>query len=159
MDYDPFNETTNDEESTTVFDAPPAEAPAPKKAAPKKAVAKADNDEGKIVLTFKEGAGFDASWTVVHANNVEEAKGILLDREFKELLDLQKKAASYFRGGETKSSGGGGNGAPRGAQEPPAGTPAAPGPDWTFKTGVGKNGKTWKAWMPPRDSDEKPVWL
>ncbi|WP_457062776.1 hypothetical protein [Mycobacteroides abscessus] len=113
--------------------------------------------EGKIVLTYKEGAGFDASWTVVHANSVEDAKAILKDPEFKELLDLSKKAAAYFRGGSTPT-------APAAPAQPrsnvPAGAQSAPGGDtrqckhgeMQYKTGS-KNGRTWKGFFCPSPKD------
>lgn len=113
--------------------------------------------EGKIVLTYKEGAGFDSSWTVVHANSVEDAKAILKDPEFKELLDLSKKAAAYFRGGSTPS-------APAAPAQPRSNAPAAAqsAPDgdsrqckhgeMVYRTGS-KNGRTWKAFMCPSPKD------
>lgn len=109
--------------------------------------------EGKIVLTYKEGPGFDSSWTVVHANSVEDAKAILKDPEFKELLDLSKKAAAYFRGGSTPSA----PAAPAQARSnAPAGAQSAPNNEtrqckhgaMTYKTGS-KGGRTWKAFMCP----------
>ncbi|SLD34824.1 hypothetical protein [Mycobacteroides abscessus] len=113
--------------------------------------------EGKIVMTYKEGAGFDSSWTVVHANSVEDAKAILKDPEFKELLDLSKKAAAYFRGGSTPS-------APAAPAQPrsnaPAAAQSAPGGDtrqckhgeMQYKTGS-KNGRTWKGFFCPTPKD------
>lgn len=128
--------------------------------------------EGKVVMTFKEGDGFAATWNVVHANSVAEAKAILADPEFKELLGWQKDAATFFRGGPVGGSGGGGNRssaprqqAPAGAASPPAGAPAAPGPDWVYKTGIAKSGrnagKQWHAWMPPQHlkDSEDPLWF
>lgn len=159
-EFDPFDNVPADIESEEV-----EVQEAPKKPPAKKAAAKAvGSDEGKIVLTFKEGSGFDSSWTVVHANNVEEANGILSDPAFKELLDRSKKVAGYYRGGAAsggaRPAGGGSGGAPAGAQQPPSGAPAAPGPDWQYKTGLKKDGNgTWQAWMPPRGSDAKPVWF
>ncbi|SKM98755.1 Uncharacterised protein [Mycobacteroides abscessus subsp. massiliense] len=112
--------------------------------------------EGKIVLTYKEGAGFDASWTVVHANSVEDAKAILKDPEFKELLDLSKKAAAYFRGGSTPAA------APpaQARSNAPAAAQSAPGGDtrqckhgeMQYKTGS-KNGRTWKGFFCPSPKD------
>lgn len=112
--------------------------------------------EGKIVLTYKEGAGFDASWTVVHANSVEDAKAILKDPEFKELLDLSKKAAAYFRGGSTPAA------APpaQARSNAPAAAQSAPGGDtrqckhgeMQYKTGS-KNGRTWKGFFCPTPKD------
>ena len=108
--------------------------------------------EGKIVMTYKEGAGFDSSWTVVHANSVEDAKAILKDPEFKELLDLSKKAAAYFRGGSTSTP-------PAPAQPQsnvPAGAQSAPGGEtrhcqhgeMVYRTGRGAKG-VWKGFMCP----------
>jgi hypothetical protein len=162
-DFDPFDNVPADEttEEAGVFDAPPADAP--KKAPAKKVAVKAPSvgtDEGKIVLTFKEGAGFDASWTVIHANNVSEAKAILSDPEFKELLDQSKKVATYFRGGSTPAAparaAGGGNGRPGGATQPPDWFPPAPGEGWEYKSAMKKDGSgMYHAWAPPRGSDAK----
>lgn len=157
-EFDPFDNVPADVE---VEDTPVEQ---PKKAPVKKAPPKAAGDEGKIVLTFKEGAGFDSSWTVVHANNVEDANAILSDPGFKELLDRSKKVAGYYRGGDSGGGndrrGSGPSAAPAGAQQPPSSAPAAPGPDWQYKTGLKKDGSgTWQAWMPPRGSNEKPVWF
>lgn len=120
---------------------------------------KSVDGEGKIVLTFKEGGGFDASWNVVHASTVEEAKSILSDPQFKDLLDQQKKVAAYFRGGGTAPSlkvnqPNPSYGAPAGAQEPPAWAPEKPFPDFVYKSGVSqKTGKPWQAWMSPTRGD------
>lgn len=117
--------------------------------------------EGKIVLTYKEGAGFDSSWTVVHANSVEDAKAILKDPEFKELLDLSKKAAAYFRGGSTPSA----PAAPAPARSNvPAGAQSAPGGE-TRQCRHGEmkfiskstNGRAWSGFFcpQPKDSTDK----
>lgn len=157
-EFDPFDNVPEDTQEETVFDNPPAE---PKKAPAKKVAKTASVDEGKIVLTFKEGAGFDSSWVVVHANTVGEARETLLDPEFKELLEQSRKVASFYRGGSGPSGGGRpATGQPKAATEPPPGAPPAPGPDWQYKSGLKKDGKgMWQAWMPPRGSDEKPVWF
>ncbi|WP_100443882.1 hypothetical protein [Mycobacteroides abscessus] len=112
--------------------------------------------EGKIVMTYKEGAGFDSSWTVVHANSVEDAKSILKDPEFKELLDLSKRVAAYFRGGSTPAA------APpaQARSNAPAAAQSAPGGDtrqckhgeMQYKTGS-KNGRTWKGFFCPTPKD------
>ena len=98
--------------------------------------------EGKIVSTYKEGAGYDASWTVVHAASVDDWFLIHENPRFPELLAKQKKVAAYFRVG---------NSAPTaGATAPVGGTPQqatqAPGGEkrfcshgeMVFKTGVAK---------------------
>lgn len=151
--------------------APPASesvwnAPAPEtKARP---VVSEKND--KIVLTFKEAAGFDASWVVVHAGSVEEANAILDDiAGFKALLDKTKNVAKVFRGGEPSkggNGGGGGNrgggggrsGQPKASKQPPPGTPAAPDSSYEYGSGS-KNGNPWHAWFPPEGSGKEVVWL
>lgn len=154
----------------TEFDVDPFEGiedstpePPVKKAAPKKAVSKTSSDREGVTVTLKGGAGFDAPWIVIHAADLEDAfeqvsgdnAGLLA-----KLMEQTSKAAQHFSG-QNKGSGGAApsSRAPAGASEPPAGTPAAPGPDWTYKTGVGKTGKPWKGWFPPRGSSEQPVWL
>jgi len=79
--------------------------------------------EGKIVLTFKEGAGYDASWVVVHAESVADGIAILADKQFGDLLARTKKIAAFFSGGSTAqaASNGGGGGAPAASQEAPGG--------------------------------------
>jgi len=167
----------------TVFDTPPAEAPpapaAPAKKAPaKKAAAKAApapvqvGSDGKVVLTLKGGTGFDAPWIVIHATDLQDAheqisgeNGALLAQ----IMERTQIAAQHF----AKLGGGSSapaqrpqrQAAPAAAQQPPAGSPAAPGPDWVYKTGVSKSGpnagQTWQAWMPPQHLKdvEKPVWF
>ncbi|AWY03580.1 hypothetical protein SEA_HOOKMOUNT_49 [Mycobacterium phage Hookmount] len=167
----------------SVFDAPPPEAPkkAPaKKAAAKKAEPSVTNviasDEGKVVLTFKGGTGFDAPWIVIHATDLDDALAQVTGENASTLgalFERVQNAGQHFsglgpkpaNGGNGGGSGGGGGGqrrsnAPRQAQEPPADAPPAPGPDWTYKSGKKKNGNgTWQAWMPPRGSNEDPVWF
>jgi hypothetical protein len=116
--------------------------------------------EGRHVMTFKEGQGFESTWHVVHAATVADAKAVLMDPEFRELLDLQKKAAGVFRSGSTSSPQGGNTGgrqsAPQGATEAPVWAPPKPYYDAVYKSGVSKkNGKVWHAWMPPEQGDDR----
>lgn len=157
---DPFAETTDEAQSAeTVLDTPPAEAPK-KRTAKTTEVVPSASTESKVVVTLKGGSGFDAPWIVIHAVSVDDAYE-QFDGKLAELMTKVQAAGKHFAGLAPAKSGGerSASAPPRGAVEPPAGTPPAPGPDWQYKTGVGKNGKTWKAWMPPRDSDESPVWL
>ena len=156
-DFDPFENIPADEDGDNLvpFEEP---APAPKKVT-KKATPKPE-PEGKVTVTLKGGAGFDAPWIVIHANDIPDAYeqfsgdyGALLV----ELMTKVQKAGTHFsslgKPAAPRSN------APQVAAEAPEGTPEAPGPDWTYKTGIGKNGKPWKAWMPPRGSDAQPVWI
>jgi hypothetical protein len=153
FDVDPFEDIADE-----------AVEPAPAKKAPAKKVAtKPSSDREGVTVTLKGGAGFDAPWIVIHAADLADAyeqvsgdnAGLLV-----KLMEQTSKAAQHFSG-QNKGAGGAApsNRAPAAAVAPPAGTPDAPGPDWTFKSGVGKTGKPWKAWMPPRGSSEQPVWL
>ena len=134
---------------------------APKKAAPKKAAPKSAEDGGKLTVTLKGGAGFDAPWIVIHATDVDDALDLFGDpANLATLMERVQSAGKFFTGLAPAKAAPAAGGAPaRPGNEAPAGVAAAPGPDWTYKTGVGKNGKTWRAWMPPRGSDASPVWL
>jgi hypothetical protein len=154
-DFDPFENAPVDAAEE------PFEQPASKKAPARKAAA-TSTSEGKLTLTLKGGAGFDSPWIVIHAADVDDA----LDQvsgdnasKLAKLMDETRKAANHFAGSAPAKAAAAGRPAPQAAGEAPAGTPEAPGPDWVYKTGVGKTGKTWKAWMPPRGSSESPVWL
>lgn len=147
------------------------EAPAVKKAAPKKAATAAPKPEAdtRVGGTVKGGAGFDVPWLTPSWPTWKAAAEDLADPETQEhmkfVADQLARFSAYFQGKVAEyapakpAAAAPSNRAPAGATEPPAGTPAAPGPDWTYKTGVGKTGKPWKAWMPPRGSNENPVWL
>lgn len=99
--------------------------------------------EGKIVSTYKEGAGYDASWTVVHAANVDDWFAIHDDPRFKELLEKQKKVAAYFRDKPAapaqQASQPSYGAAPQQSQEAPGGEKRfCSHGEMVFKTGVAK---------------------
>lgn len=131
----------------------------------------------KIVATLKGGSGFDAPWIVIHGDTPEEVLDILNDEQTKALLDQTQKVGQYFakQGASAPAAGGNGGRAPRQGQpaasagldlsekdldkiEKETGDRVVPD-GWTPKSGVGKNGKTWRAIMPPRDSGQSPIWL
>lgn len=123
--------------------------------------------EGKIVSTYKEGAGYDASWTVVHAANVDDWFEIHDNPRFKELLDKQKKVAAYFRAGNAPAAAAAaapqGGGAPAGAQQAPGGEKRfCEHGEMVFKSGVSKTtGKPYKLFSctAPRDQQCKAQFL
>lgn len=158
-DVDPFADVPVDTDTPEPFTEPEPAKKAPAKKAAAKKVEVGDVD-GKVTITLKGGAGFDAPWIVIHAADIPDAYLQLSGDQaalLVELMDKVKKAGAHFAAG---SKGGAAGGAPaRPGNEAPPGTPEAPGPDWQYKTGVGKNGKTWKGWFPPRGSDASPVWL
>lgn len=129
-------------------------------------------DAGKITLTFKGGGAYADRWLVAHVANPAEGLELLKDPQFKELLDLSKRIASYDSGGSAPA--GGGNQQSQ-AQQPaqqsnvPQGATQAPGGEerfcshgkMEFKSGVSKAGKPYKLFgcTAPRDSQCKAVFL
>lgn len=101
--------------------------------------------EGKIVSTYKEGAGFDSSWTVVHAASVDDWFAIHEHPRFKEMIDRQKKIAAYMRGGSAPSAGNppqqrAAGSTPQQAAEAPGGEKRfCEHGEMQFKTGVAKS--------------------
>lgn len=159
------------EPAEPTFEAPPAEAP--KKAAPKKAIATATVDvkpnllpvdEGKVVLTFKGGTGFDAPWIVIHAKDLNDAEEQISGDNAARLARIMERAqvaGQHFAklgGGRETQAAPQRQAAPAAAQQPPAGSPPSPGEGWVYKSG-NKNGRSWQGWMPPRGSDAKPVFF
>jgi len=146
--------------------------PAPE-AGPTLAVTNIPATEGKVVVTLKGGAGYDAPWVVIHAATIEEALAVFSGDsadQLNELLKRSQRAAEAYAEynskpraafvGLTGTASAPRAAAPAEAQSAPAGSPPAPGPGWTFKSGVSKaNGKPWKGWMPPRGSDERPIFF
>lgn len=112
------------------------------------------DSQAKIVTTLKGGSGYEAPWIVIHSDTADEALEVLQDEKLKELIDHTKKVASYFNGGSAKKS----NGKPAGATQAPNGQEPPEG--YVFKSGVGKTGKVWKAFMPiDRNSGKEVIWL
>lgn len=115
--------------------------------------------QAKIVATLKGGPGYDAPWIVVHADTPEEAAAALKDPAMKELLELTQNVGSKFVGMAPAKA------APAQSTAAPAAATAAPGgqtpPEgYVFKSGMGKNGKMWKAFMPIDRNSGLPVqWL
>lgn len=120
-----------------------------------------ENTNAKIVTTLKGGSGFDAPWIVVHADNVEEAVAILRGGATEELLKATKEVSDKFNGGQAPAQQRQAprtQGMPAGADVPRPSDPPMP-EGWTYKTGVNKNGKAYRAYFPPRGSQESPQWL
>lgn len=114
--------------------------------------------DGKVVLTFKGGTGFEQPWVVIHANSLEEAQ-VFVGEKGPVLLDLFQRvqvAAALFRGGATGAAGvntAPSQPAPAVATAGPKNKPAQPGPGWVHREGV-KNGRAWAGWLPPMDQKD-----
>lgn len=121
------------------------------------------SENGKIVTTLKGGPGFDAPWIVVHTDTVDEAIAILKEGSFDDLVKATSEASDKFNGGQkppAQRQGGAPRtqGRPAGADQPRPNDP--PMPDgYEYRTGVNKNGKAYRAYFPPKGSNESPVWL
>ena len=143
------------------FDAPPADVPTPQEApistAPvARPVATAD---GKVVLTFKGGLGFDAPWIVIHAADLQDAADQVSGSNASLLADTMAKvqsAGAHFaslapnKPAATAPAGGGGR-APQQAQQAPGGqSKTCAHGEMQFRSGVSaKTGKAWKAFFCP----------
>lgn len=85
--FDPFSEdveTNNTNIETVVED--------------KKEKAVVATSEGKVVVTLKGGAGYDAPWIVIHADTIADANSQLNDAELASLINQTKKVATFFGG-------------------------------------------------------------
>lgn len=161
-DFDPFADAPDNGEDWPTESPAPEPEPAPKKTTRKSSTTtkKESNTvapaEGKIVITHKGGAGFDAPWIVLHLESEEEAAsyyGIDNDPDrkvfLKNLMEQTQKASAYFTSlAPNKPQGGGGGsarsgGAPAGAQEHPDGkTEFCEHGKMVFKSGIsGPNSK------------------
>lgn len=110
--------------------------------------------DGKISITLKGGKGYDAPWIVVSGDTVAEVEQSMLALGESRLIELTKLGSEALVGAV------GAGGAAQGGGTPvEADRPAGVGADWTLREGIGKNGKPWKGWFPPRGSTEKPVWV
>ena len=118
----------------------------------------AENTEGKIVVTLKGGKGYEAPWIVIHANDIAEANAHLNDEALAGLIKQTKKVAEFFNGGENTQANNGPKGQPKAATQAPNGQEPPEG--YEFKSGVNKQGKPWKGFLPiDRNSGLKPIWL
>lgn len=157
-DIDPFNTAGSEEAQQTTTPTPSIETSKEKPTLSTTTV----SDQSKLTLTFKGGAGFDAPWVVVYANTPEEAVALIREQGFKELLKLTQEVGGAFTEmapNKPAAAAQPSNSAPAGAQQPPAGAPECP-PGFVFKSGVSaKTGKPWKGYMPPRGSNEKPIFF
>lgn len=161
MANDPFatEATTADEAQQET----PETKPEPKKKSTstkkkKETATVAENTEGKIVVTLKGGKGYEAPWIVIHANDVQEANDHLNDENLAELIKQTKKVAEFFNGGANTQAANAPKGQPQASTQAPNGQQPPEG--YVFKSGVGKNGRAWKAFMPAdRNSGLEPIWL
>lgn len=118
--------------------------------------------EGKVVMTFKGGAGYDAPWVVIHAAGLQEAHDFVVGENaslLAEVMTRVQSAGKHFAGLAPAKTGGGGaatpSRAPQAAQDAPEWAPDKPFEDFVYKSGIGKNGKQWHAWMPPTRQDSR----
>lgn len=171
---DPFAKApAADEAQTTPEETTTQEAPitttVTTKSAPNAAGVGAD---GKVVLTFKGGSGFDAPWVVVHADGIQEAHEFVSGDNaslLAQVMERVQSAAKHFAGMAPASpnagSAGGGNrggGAPAAAQSAPGGeTRHCAHGEMVFKSGVSKAGKPYKLFSctAPRDQQCKAQFL
>ncbi len=159
MANDPFaTETAADEAQQATPETKPETKKKTTSTKKKETATVAENTEGKIVVTLKGGKGYEAPWIVIHANDVNEANEQLNDENLADLIKQTKKVAEFFNGGANTQANNGPKGQPQAATQAPGGQQPPEG--YVFKSGVGKNGRPWKAFMPAdRNSGLDPIWL
>lgn len=124
--------------------------------------------EGKIVITEKAGAGYDAPWIVTHASSAAEGYEILNSEEYKQLMEITTQRAAEFaklmpsKAPAARSGSQAPQGKPQGASQAPGG--ATPPEGYVFKSGIAKSGKNvgqpWQAFMPiDRNAGLPTIWL
>lgn len=128
----------------------------------KKKTPPAVETDGKVVMTFKGGAGYDAPWVVIHAAGLQEAHDFVTGDNASLLADVMTRVQSagrHFASLSPAASKGAGapapSRAPQAAQDAPEWAPDKPFEDFVYKSGIGKNGKQWHAWMPPTRQDNR----
>lgn len=124
--------------------------------------------DGKVVLTFKGGSGYDAPWIVVHAADLDEALEHVTTKA-ETLISVMERvqlAGKHFAGlAPAKASSNNINVAPArplqpsqpsGSVEAPSWAPPKPFDDFVYVTKVkAETGKVWHAWMPPEKGDTR----
>lgn len=172
MTFDPFaDEPTTDvaetvtEPATDVWDDAPAAASNDKKETT--VVVNAQN-EGKLTITLKGGAGFDAPWIVIHAQDAADGLEQMKDPALKELMNIVKSAGSHFSGGSGNATQRPAQQAQGGARPPQQSAPSGETKtcqhgEMVFKSGVSKSsGKPYKGFFCPsndRNAQCKPEFI
>ncbi|OHT67808.1 hypothetical protein BKG67_23130 [Mycobacteroides chelonae] len=136
---------------------PPAQAPAVKTVAP--------SEDGKVVLTFKGGTGYDAPWIVIHATSLEDAHDQVTGENanlLAKVMTQTQNAGSHFSrlgGGKPTGGGnsGGGSNAPQAAQQAPNGEKQyCQHGEMEYKTGISqKSGKHYALFSCTAPRDEQ----
>ncbi|GGM39287.1 hypothetical protein GCM10012275_07750 [Longimycelium tulufanense] len=155
MTFDPFADTA-EPAAPAPTQEPWDEAPAPASTTPP------DSDVHRVRITLKGGSGHDSPWVTIDGANIEDARAQIADKEaLKALLDDVAKAGAYFarlgNGGSRLNM----NGKPASQQRPPH--QQAPGGQqrycehgpMVYKSGVGRNGKPWKAFDCPNSTCDR----
>lgn len=125
--------------------------------------------EGKVTVTLKGGAGFDAPWIVVHADNAEDALEQLNDKALGALIARTKEVAAYFSGGNGNTTQRPAQSQQQGQQRPPqqqapnGETKTCQHGEMVFRSGVSKSsGKPYKGFFCPssdRNDQCKPQFI
>lgn len=125
--------------------------------------------DGKVVLTFKGGRGYEAPWIVIHANSLQEAHDSVVGDNATLLavvMDRVQTASKHFAsiGADSQpAQQQGGGGAPQASQSAPGGEKRyCTHGEMVFKTGVAKaSGKPYSLFSctAPRDQQCKAQFL
>jgi len=114
------------------------------------------NTEGKLTVTLKGGAGFDAPWIVIHADDAADALEQLKAPELKELMELTKKAGAHFSGGSGSSARPAPQSAAPAQSNAGSSAPSCSHGAMTYRKGISKKtNKPWEAYFCPAPQGEE----
>lgn len=130
-----------------------------------------NNANAKLTVTLKGGAGYDAPWIVIYADDAADALTQLRDPNIVELMDVVKKAGAHFSSGEAPKAASQKPqqaaqlrpGQPQGSTQPSNGESRyCTHGEMTYREGVSKAGKPYRAFFcPSRDRNDQcaPQWV
>jgi hypothetical protein len=153
MTFDPFADDVQTDVAETVTETEPTNDVWNTEEKKESKTVTVQNTEGKLTVTLKGGAGFDAPWIVLHAEDAQDALDQLNDKALGALIARTKEVATFFSGGT-------GNATQRPAQSQQQRPPQQSAPngesktcahgEMTFRSGVSKSsGKPYKGFFCP----------
>lgn len=164
----PWGEFRDEAAVTAVTEEPPAAPQTPTVTTTTPTKERAISSEGKIVTTIKYGDGFDAPWTVIHADTPHEALAILNDPVTRQLLETTAKVAKFVKSLDSGSSPRRASGTAGGGGQQPSTPPGVEAKtcahgQMVYRTGNSPKGGPWRAWFCPAPKGDpnacKPIWV
>lgn len=111
----------------------------------------------EVSSTMKAGSGYDAPWVVARSGTPKGLLGLLEDYNMKQVLTKTAEISSWFGRQFTPTK----TGQPSKTEAPNGDTRTCAHGEMTFRSGVSRNGKAYKAFFctAPREDQCSPVWM